>query len=146
MSTRLLQTLNFLVDEAENGLVAVNKSKKNTYDVIMLDLDMPIMNGYEACAKIRQGGSMEIAELFKIVQCDNTHRQKQPLVIAYSALINLEVQDKCAECGFDLWIEGPLSADKVRTMVLTQLERDEEQDKVAELVVGEDGQAMDYFR
>jgi CheY-like chemotaxis protein len=44
-------------------LVAVNKSREAKYDVILLDLDMPIMNGYEACKRIREGGREEIKEL-----------------------------------------------------------------------------------
>ena len=39
----------FLADEAENGLVAVDKARGTTYEAIILDLDMPIMTGYEAC-------------------------------------------------------------------------------------------------
>jgi CheY-like chemotaxis protein len=44
----------FEVETAENGLEAVNKKsiggvKGKGYDVIILDLDMPIMNGFEAC-------------------------------------------------------------------------------------------------
>jgi CheY-like chemotaxis protein len=52
-------TMDFLVDEAENGLIAIELFQENKllskqdkslpYDVIILDLDMPIMNGYEAC-------------------------------------------------------------------------------------------------
>ena len=49
----------FDVDEAENGLIAVQKTQKKSrrggYDVIILDLDMPIKNGYEACNRLRQG-------------------------------------------------------------------------------------------
>ena len=37
------------------------------FDVIILDLDMPIMNGFEACIKIRKGDENEsIQELFRI--------------------------------------------------------------------------------
>lgn len=45
----------FEIDEAENGLIAYEKyrDKGNEYDLILLDLDMPIMSGYEACQMIR---------------------------------------------------------------------------------------------
>ena len=36
------------------SLVAVDKSRSRAFDVIILDLDMPIMSGYEACRKIKQ--------------------------------------------------------------------------------------------
>lgn len=47
-------------------LVAVDKSKTAHYDVIILDLDMPIMNGYQACKKILSNEKNEFKELFVI--------------------------------------------------------------------------------
>ena len=38
-----------MIVEAENGLVAFNRSRQRAFDVIILDLDMPIMSGFEAC-------------------------------------------------------------------------------------------------
>lgn len=43
-------------DIAYNGLEAFEKCKKNKYDVIIMDLRMPIMNGYESSRKIRNNG------------------------------------------------------------------------------------------
>ena len=43
----------FSVEEAENGLVAFDRARQKQYDVIILDLDMPIMTGFEACQRIR---------------------------------------------------------------------------------------------
>ena len=46
----------YLVDTAEDGTVAVEKMKENpagTYDLILMDVQMPIMNGYQATRAIR---------------------------------------------------------------------------------------------
>lgn len=43
----------FDVDEAENGLEAINKVKENTYDIIIMDIMMPKMDGYTACKEIK---------------------------------------------------------------------------------------------
>lgn len=43
----------YAVDEAANGLEAVEKCRKNTYDLIIMDVMMPEMDGFSACRKIR---------------------------------------------------------------------------------------------
>lgn len=43
----------FLVDEAEDGLDAVEKVKVNDYDIIVMDIMMPRLDGYSACKEIR---------------------------------------------------------------------------------------------
>ena len=42
------------VDEAENGIDAVAKAKDNNYDVIIMDIMMPKMDGYTACKEIKK--------------------------------------------------------------------------------------------
>lgn len=44
-------------DHADNGVSAVNLTETNNYDVIILDVRMPRMNGFTACEKIRESGS-----------------------------------------------------------------------------------------
>ena len=44
------------VDPVDNGLKAVEHAKENSYDVIMLDIMMPVMNGITALKKIRESG------------------------------------------------------------------------------------------
>ena len=39
----------FEVDEAENGEVAVNLVKENDYDLVILDIMMPVLDGFSAC-------------------------------------------------------------------------------------------------
>ena len=43
-----------IVEEAEDGLEAVEKAERTKPDVIVLDVSMPIMNGLEACRQIRK--------------------------------------------------------------------------------------------
>jgi DNA-binding response OmpR family regulator len=44
----------YIVDEAENGLEAVEKTKNNDYDVIIIDIMMPKMDGYQAIKEIKK--------------------------------------------------------------------------------------------
>jgi len=54
--SRILKRLSADVDLAENGEEGVRKAIHNDYDVVLMDLQMPIMDGYQAAAKLRQHG------------------------------------------------------------------------------------------
>ena len=48
-----LKSLPYTLDHAENGLVAVTKFMRNSYDLVLMDVQMPVMDGYSAVRKIR---------------------------------------------------------------------------------------------
>lgn len=49
-----LEKEGYIVDEAENGEVGIEKAKKNVPDVVILDVMMPVMDGMETCQKLRE--------------------------------------------------------------------------------------------
>lgn len=51
---RVLMPLKFDIEVAENGLIALEKFKSQKFDLILMDLYMPVMNGFEATQKIRE--------------------------------------------------------------------------------------------
>ncbi len=56
IAVELLNEYGFQVDTAENGAEAVEKVKNSApgeYDLVLMDVQMPVMNGYEATEKIR---------------------------------------------------------------------------------------------
>lgn len=62
----ILKNWQCYIDVAENGLVAVEKIKNNFFDVILMDIQMPVMDGYEATRAIRtmnQSASVPIIAL-----------------------------------------------------------------------------------
>jgi signal transduction histidine kinase/CheY-like chemotaxis protein len=53
-ATQLLESWHAVVDVAENGLIATEKIKETAFDLVLMDLQMPVMDGYTASKKIRE--------------------------------------------------------------------------------------------
>ncbi|UII77522.1 ATP-binding protein [Flagellimonas sp. HMM57] len=79
-------------DIAENGSIAVKKASQKNYDFILMDLQMPVMNGYEASRKIRQS--------------TNPHNIDIP-IIALSASPPADVENDIRKYGMDGHISKP---------------------------------------
>jgi signal transduction histidine kinase/DNA-binding NarL/FixJ family response regulator len=52
----VLEEAGLAVDQAENGQVGFDMAEDSAYDVILMDMQMPVMNGYEATALLREAG------------------------------------------------------------------------------------------
>jgi CheY-like chemotaxis protein len=51
--TRAFEKANFTVDTAEDGVMGVNKMKESIYDIAFMDIDIPVMNGFDATKAFR---------------------------------------------------------------------------------------------
>jgi two-component system, sensor histidine kinase len=81
------------VDVAENGLRAVEMAAAKTYDLILLDCQMPEMDGYEAAGAIRK--------------LDELHRRTP--IIAATASAFKEDKERCLSAGMDDYISKPIT-------------------------------------
>jgi CheY-like chemotaxis protein len=92
---KLLEKYNAHVDIAGNGKIALNKCKGNKYDLILMDLQMPEMDGYEATRAIK--------EL-------KYYSEKQVPIIALTANVTEEDRNRCIQCGMDDYLSKPLKS------------------------------------
>jgi signal transduction histidine kinase len=92
MIQKMLEEWNVKVDVAANGIEAVEKWKANNYDLILMDIHMPVMNGYEATRKIR-------------AEMDNA--KKDIPIISFSASVIERERDEAKRAGVDDFMEKP---------------------------------------
>ncbi|MDR2295413.1 MAG: PAS domain-containing protein [Clostridiales Family XIII bacterium] len=99
--TSLLEITGMSIDEAEDGPEAVRmfaESPENSYDIIFMDVQMPLMDGYEATANIRG--------------LDRADARTVPIV-ALTANAFKEDVDKALESGMNAHIAKPVEMDKI---------------------------------
>lgn len=90
----ILKKMGYEPDYAINGKQAVDMAMKKHYDVILMDIQMPIMDGLMATCEIR----LCVA------------KDKQPVIIALTAHALAEETMKCKDAGMDEYITKPLNA------------------------------------
>jgi len=93
------------VDTACNGLEAIDKLEKTAYDVILMDIHMPVMNGIDATKRIRK---ME-------------GEQKHTAIIALTADQMTEVQADLLDVGFDDVVGKPIHFEELIELLQTSL-------------------------
>ena len=102
-----LEQMNCDVDLAENGQQAVELYRSRTYDVVLMDCQMPVMDGLEATQVIR---SIE-----KTSQSDTTP------IIALSANALPEDRDECIKSGMDAFLSKPFKSDQLFNLLRNHL-------------------------
>ncbi|MBC8768414.1 response regulator [Arenibacter sp. BSSL-BM3] len=85
---QILEKANLVVDVAYDGLIAVNKVRENNYDALLMDIQMPVMDGYTASREIRKFNSTVP-------------------ILALSASVFQEVKEKMLESGMNGFIFKP---------------------------------------
>lgn len=88
--SKVLKIAGAEIDTAENGETALAKFDDKKYDVLLVDLQMPIMDGYETTIQLRKKG------------------YKTP-IIALTAHALKEIRQRCLESGFDDFITKPVN-------------------------------------
>ena len=93
VAVHTLKKLGYSTDIAENGRIAVEMLKKNTYDLVLMDIQMPEMDGFEATAAIRSSGSGVL--------------DPNIAIIAMTANAMVGDREKCIDAGMNDYITKP---------------------------------------
>ena len=94
----ILERAGCTVDEAENGQIGFEKATASHYDLVLMDMQMPVLDGYNATAKLRE------------------HDYTKP-VVALTANAMTGDQEKCAKAGCDGFLAKPVDIDKLLVTV-----------------------------
>ena len=85
------------LDLAENGKIAVDKIGQNQYDLVLMDVQMPVMDGYEATRTIRKM---------------NGEAGKIPIIAMTANVLQQEVE-KCLQEGMNDYISKPFDTNEL---------------------------------
>ena len=108
VATAFVEKLGLQADTAENGQKALALIQRNAYDLILMDLQMPVMNGYETTRAIR---TLE----------KNTDKRVPILALTAQALPG--VQQKCLDAGMDDYLIKPFQLDVWREKIMFWLSK-----------------------
>lgn len=105
IAVELLKEEGFILDTAEDGTIAVEKmrtAKPGQYDLILMDIQMPIMDGYEATRQIRKLKNPETANI---------------PIIAMTANAFEEDRQKALEAGMNEHVSKPIDLERLLEVV-----------------------------
>ena len=88
----LFAEYNLQLEVAENGSICLEKLKENNFDIILMDMEMPVMNGYETATVIR-------SELKSSIP-----------IIAMTAHAMAGERERCLNLGMNEYISKPINA------------------------------------
>lgn len=98
---KLLKAQGLNCDIAGNGLEAVNACLTNNYDIIFMDCQMPVLDGYEATRQIRR----------------NENGERHTVIVALTAYAMESDRIKCFEAGMDEYLSKPVKQEQILEII-----------------------------
>ncbi|MFK7776311.1 MAG: tetratricopeptide repeat protein [Saprospiraceae bacterium] len=98
------------IDVVENGALAVEKFQQGNYDLILMDVQMPVMNGFEATRKIRE------------IEKSEGKETAIPIIAMTASLLKTEV-DNCYDAGMDNYIPKPYKPEELIAPIFSEMKR-----------------------
>ncbi|KAF2483756.1 hypothetical protein BDY17DRAFT_298033 [Neohortaea acidophila] len=104
LAVKILHKHNHKVTVANNGLEAFEAIKHKRFDVVLMDVQMPVMGGFEATAKIREW--------------EAAHELTRTPIIALTAHAMLGDREKCIQAQMDEYLSKPLKPNQLIQTIL----------------------------
>ena len=115
VSNMLLRQLKQKVEIAENGRAAVEKMKEKPFDVVFMDIHMPLMDGYEATEKIRE--------------LEQENNRAASYIVAVTANAVPEDKEKCLNIGMNDYITKPFKKETLVSLFNSLSEKGDEKNE-----------------
>jgi len=97
LALQLLKRMGYRADVAGNGLEAIEALRRQPYDVVLMDIQMPEMDGLEASCTI----------------CREWPREHRPRIVAMTANVMSEDREACSAAGMDGFIGKPIRVEEL---------------------------------
>jgi len=97
LGKKVLERLGYIIDLANDGAESVEAVRKHVYDLVLMDIEMPVMDGIEACDVIKQLG-LDV----------------RPMIVALTANAIAGDREKYLARGFDGYLSKPLIVDQLK--------------------------------
>jgi PAS domain S-box-containing protein len=97
VALRILDKLGYRADVASNGLEALEALERQPYDVVLMDVQMPEMDGLDASRRI----------------CERWPAESRPRIIAMTANAMLEDREECFAAGMDDYVAKPVRPEEL---------------------------------
>jgi len=105
LALRLLAQMGYRADLAANGIEVIQSLERQMYDVILMDVQMPELDGLEASRRI----------------CARWSREERPQIVAMTANAMHGDRERCLEAGMDDYVSKPINIEELVT-ALTRIE------------------------
>jgi CheY-like chemotaxis protein len=104
VATRMLEGFGHTVRVAQNGQEALEMLERESFDLVFMDIQMPVMGGLEAVERLRED--------------ERNHPEKKHMpVVAMTARALHDDKEKCLQAGMDAYISKPLLIDDLAAVV-----------------------------
>lgn len=104
VSMRMLKQMGYAAELATNGLQAVDAMRKEPFDIVLMDVQMPVMDGFEATRQIRE------------MEAEGASLQRSA-IIAMTARALEGDREKCLAAGMDDYLAKPVRSEALQEVI-----------------------------